>query len=867
MTSTTASGKLADEERGGTLIGGFFGLLSGGWPLRYVLAIALALIVALPAVDNFYSVVLNTRYQTAANTIASHISETAPSKQQILDTIARYSLSWYYITNAKGKVSPETIPYTPAKPRSKAVSDLVELDGALYYDAVVPTSDGDNLHVGFYMGPLNLLDRCSDGTLTRTVPVGYALLFFAGTLLLVGLIESKFTSKPLDRLTRAARHLIASDEQEFKSAISGGITTPAIRRLSAVLKDVRQEYNRESYERIKIEHELRREMMDLKKENERLSSEYKDHLFHTSRDISERASKEAEEEFLKALSKDLDRFDSANDICQLVLDKLSNKYPQTVRSGVVLTFDKQHRLKIPAFIGFDETGLQVLKNVDFNLVMETMFARRNPFFIPSERFIQYGLATVPIVSQFEHLVFLPLTFENRKLGFILVPLSASASSIHEKTRMLKNVCDITSRSLHRVTVLQEELESARTDPLTGLYNKKFLFELVLQLQDRAGVIPEDHPITFLMIDGDHFKDINDTYGHMAGDGVLRKLAEIIRLNTRMKEGAGGRYKDYVIRYGGEEFLVVLENTSSYQARIVADRIKNAIEMEDDWPEGIINFTASQGMASFPTDARDFDELLKKADTSLYYVKQEMGRNNICEWKDVPHSFKANVQSSTVGGELGLFDPPGLLQSIASTMKTGVLTVKSSDNKQFWILYDEGKAIQARLGKYRGYDAIIEFIGTFNDGSFHFQERNKTGTGKLPKLHESFNLNKGLERMMMDGVLAVDNMNRAKEYFGSEDDVLVPAASRQIKIDVMLASKDPPSKKELEIINQMLDFMNEDSSLATVFDSLDDIPTPFLWHCAGLILQNELAKPKNVADKPKLLGSLLGAANKKTTSGE
>ncbi|MBX9695590.1 MAG: hypothetical protein K2Z81_24615, partial [Cyanobacteria bacterium] len=410
MTSTTASGNLADndaQERKSPL-GILLGLLSGGWLLRYLLAVALAVLIALPIIDNLYPIPLKDRYASAATTIASHIADSAPQKQQILDTMARYSLSWYYITNSKGKVSPETTSFAPAKPRKKAISDFVEVDGAEYYDAVVPVNEGENLHLGFYMGPLNLLERPGDGTLIRSIPVGYALLFLCGTLLFVGMIESKFTGKPLDRITRAARHLIASDEQEFKSALHGGMSTPAIRRLENVLKDLRQQYNRETYDRIKIEHELRREMMELKKENERLSGEYKDHLFHTSRDISERASKEAEEEFLKAMSKDLDRFDSANDICQLVLDKLSNKYPQTIHSGVALTFDKQHRLKIPAFIGFDETGLQVLKNVDFNLVMETMFARRNPFFISSERFIQYGLATVPIISKFEQLVFIPL---------------------------------------------------------------------------------------------------------------------------------------------------------------------------------------------------------------------------------------------------------------------------------------------------------------------------------------------------------------------------------------------------------------------------------------------------------------------------
>ncbi|MBX9691470.1 MAG: diguanylate cyclase [Cyanobacteria bacterium] len=766
-----------------------------------------------------------------------------------------YGLSWYYLVDAKGKLTAQTIPYAPNTPRMSLISEYTDAGGTKIYDAVVATPAG-NLHLGFYSGAHNLMGRLSEGTLARTIPVGYALMTLFAALGLVGIIETNFNNRPLERITKAVGLLFDGDEPEFKEALAVGTATPVIRKLVSALKDLRAQYNRESYSRIKTENELRRGIQEVERESDRLSEEYKQHLFHTSQDLSERASKEAEEEFLKALGRDLDRFDSANDIAQMILDKLSNKYPQTIRSCIACTFDKQGRLTIPAFISFDERELHALKEVDFNMALETMFARRNPLFIPNDCFLQYGLATKPVINQFESLVFLPLSFENRKLGFIMIPLTASGRSAHEKTRVMKNVAELASRSLHRVTVLQEELQSARTDPLTGLYNKKFLFELVLQLQDRAGVLPEDHPITFLMIDGDHFKDINDTYGHLAGDEVLRKLAEIIRQNTRMREGTGGRYKDYVIRYGGEEFLVVLENTTAHNAQVVAQRIKEAVENEGSWPEGIMDFTVSQGLAAFPADARDFEDLLKKADTALYYVKQQLNRNNICAWSDVPQSYRVSIQHSTVGGELGLFDATGLLQSIASTQKTGVLTVKSSDNKQFWILYDEGRAIQARLGKYRGYDAVIEFIAAFTEGTFQFQERNKTGTGRLPKLHETFDLKKSLDRMLMDGVLAVDNMNRAKTLIDSPDSILVPTPGRKLKYDLMLESKEPPTKKELAVIDQMLDLMNEDSSLQAVFDLIDDIPTPILWHCAGLIIQGNLATVKEVNENPRLLGSLI-----------
>jgi diguanylate cyclase (GGDEF)-like protein len=127
-----------------------------------------------------------------------------------------------------------------------------------------------------------------------------------------------------------------------------------------------------------------------------------------------------------------------------------------------------------------------------------------------------------------------------------------------------------------------------------------------------------------MADIDHFKIINDTYGHKVGDKVLEVLGVILKANVRDK--------DIVARYGGEEFMILLPNTSKLDAQKVAERIRKEIEetplTEIGGPE---RFTASFGIAGFPEDGQDINDLFLKVDQALYEAKK-LGRNRVIVYR-------------------------------------------------------------------------------------------------------------------------------------------------------------------------------------------------------------------------------------------
>lgn len=182
---------------------------------------------------------------------------------------------------------------------------------------------------------------------------------------------------------------------------------------------------------------------------------------------------------------------------------------------------------------------------------------------------------------------------------------------------LARVFNTMAETLEKDQVALEEL--ATHDGLTGLLNHRE-FQRRLQIEvERARRY--QHPLSLLMIDIDHFKKFNDTYGHQSGDIVLRVLAE------QMRQGV--RTVDYSARYGGEEFAIILPEMPASSAIAVAERLRKSIASQSTALDRgqTVNITVSIGVATFPEDADSNDKLIAAADRALYAAKSA-GRNRV-----------------------------------------------------------------------------------------------------------------------------------------------------------------------------------------------------------------------------------------------
>lgn len=214
----------------------------------------------------------------------------------------------------------------------------------------------------------------------------------------------------------------------------------------------------------------------------------------------------------------------------------------------------------------------------------------------------------PITSASEHM------FQN----VTLFPLASLSDKVEQICIV---VYDVTDEALNKrgMQALNKQLQQmSRVDGLTGLFNRRYWEERFNEEHKRMSRNSSDG--TVIMLDIDHFKAVNDNYGHPAGDHVIKMLAKIIKKSVRETDVCG--------RYGGEEFAILLPETDAKSAKIVAERIRGVTEKYTCVHEGTeINFTVSLGLAEFHQTYKSHMAWLEQADQALYMSK-EGGRNRV-----------------------------------------------------------------------------------------------------------------------------------------------------------------------------------------------------------------------------------------------
>lgn len=202
----------------------------------------------------------------------------------------------------------------------------------------------------------------------------------------------------------------------------------------------------------------------------------------------------------------------------------------------------------------------------------------------------------------------------------ILAIAGSAGKLDRERSYASMLADLVANAF-QISLAIESLERrAMTDPLTGLYNRAYLAERFLVELRRARNY--GFPMSVALFDIDRFKRINDRYGHPAGDAVLRKLASFLRERTRST--------DAVVRYGGEEFAVLMATADAGVAFEQADRIRAELEKLPFVIPGQaepIQVTLSGGVATYPQDGQTFPDLIAVADAGLYHAK-ENGRNRV-----------------------------------------------------------------------------------------------------------------------------------------------------------------------------------------------------------------------------------------------
>ena len=221
--------------------------------------------------------------------------------------------------------------------------------------------------------------------------------------------------------------------------------------------------------------------------------------------------------------------------------------------------------------------------------------------------------------QTRSIICIPLKSKHRVLGVIqLINVDMEGFGGNEML-LLQALADYAAIAIDNARAVEKIQELTITDDCTGLYNARHLYKTLEAEVYRSARFGYEFSILFL--DLDHFKSVNDTHGHLIGSRLLAEIGYAIKAHLRLI--------DYAFRYGGDEFVVLLPQTSKESALVVARRLRDVFRTEN-WlkSEGLnLNVRASMGVATFPEDAKSAHEIIRQADEMMYAVKNTT-RDNV-----------------------------------------------------------------------------------------------------------------------------------------------------------------------------------------------------------------------------------------------
>jgi diguanylate cyclase (GGDEF)-like protein len=309
-------------------------------------------------------------------------------------------------------------------------------------------------------------------------------------------------------------------------------------------------------------------------------------------------------------------------LANLDLDSLLGQILETARSAIPaaekgllhLADEGSGDLKVRAMMGYQNPTIQRSKRRSKSDYLADAIRQRKPLLISDmSRSSKPGTPSGP-----RSVIVAPLVLGQRVLGALSLTSSRAGAFGESDLRLLVSLAATTTAAIQNALLHSQVQRLAVTDDLTEQYNRRGFFELGDREIDRYHRFGRD--LSAIMLDIDHFKEINDAYGHAVGDQVLATLARRCRTHIRLVDVLG--------RYGGEEFAILLPETDQATAAEIAERIRSSIANEPiATTQGAINLSISLGVASATVDTLTLTALLDRADAAMYQAKQN-GRNRV-----------------------------------------------------------------------------------------------------------------------------------------------------------------------------------------------------------------------------------------------
>lgn len=285
-----------------------------------------------------------------------------------------------------------------------------------------------------------------------------------------------------------------------------------------------------------------------------------------------------------------------------------------VKDSTIILFNKENdKLEVHTTNITDKNDFQLLtRNID-DVILKNVLKDGNILY---DNNLQPDKFSFTNGRNVKSLICVPIVLKNKSLGLILLEQDFENAFDENKIKMLIVIAHQIGMAMENADLYNQMQEFATTDNLTGAFNRLY-FNRRLEEEFKAAQ-DGGYELSLAMLDIDHFKRFNDTYGHLFGDKVLKSICQTINGSIRDQ--------DIMARFGGEEFVILFPNTSISEAYEIVENIRENIKHTTvNENEVCVSVTASLGLASFPQNASDTIDLIKNADDALYDAKNS-GRN-------------------------------------------------------------------------------------------------------------------------------------------------------------------------------------------------------------------------------------------------
>lgn len=811
---------------------GFLGSLNRLW-VRILCCGVIALPISSVIVNAANPIIVPLLSAGLAQEIASEMGMQSAGSFQTLKIISAHNLAWCYATNGSGTVLPRTRPFAPNLQEYEEKSREVVVNNARYYETVQRMNGTEVLHIGVpYEQTWESYDSSAFlSNLLTPIRFGIVLGAFALVLaILVALIEL-IISRPLASFTRTIVAASASPSKARHLKAPAGAPTE-IAQLAVAIKDfaILNDVSRITKSRAD------------EKDNERARRAEARSVQTPSGPIPALQSTGKSSPLMRSFEYELSSAQSTKMFAEQALGGLHERYPDVIKLSAFFKLDRDYQPTILASMGLDEESLQLLREIDHREIARGSFAKSKSADIGPMLIRRLGFEELASINDIRRVIYLPVKHRDSDLAAIVVFLQDEEAINADQLRSIERFRDQISNFFHKLLILEEAEEADWTDQLTGLRNRQFFQELMGHVIERA-VRTENKSFSLLMISGD-FLDVSlQHHGSDVRDRWMQELARILRNNIDIKDRLEQSVEpaNYVIRYQGDEFAAVLEDCNMKQALELALQIRASVESTDQWAGGVKGLTVSIGCSTYPEDGITAEEMVAKARNALLYLNEQMGPNQICHIQKVPQGYKPSKRGSAFSGELGVLDCAGLLQSIATSQKTGLLSVQDDTGRQLLVSWEKGRPRYAKLDNIVGVPAIIEFVVTFESGTFTFQQRQNYSLDNAGD-----DLGESLERILMEGALAEDHVRAAKRLIPNMELLVraVPGIENAYRW-LRLQEDREVTKEELTCMRNLIKLADGSRSLTKIFLDMKDSPSYIVWRAAGVLVENRLLQVKKV----------------------